>query len=207
VTDLLEMLAEMDAPPLLAPWEATLDIYPAGEYERSLDAWVREHGSFGAAFRYPGWRVEWYSSLGDGGRGHTHYLISTYAAAATSAQAQRTRRVRSICDACGWGSPVSLSEHAAVAAWHDHAWPGWRDLPVVPLAVAPRGGGMSARGAIDKKAAARARAWVADHYPTEWQVDRAPVITERMYPGTRDVPDYSPWGGFDIWAGTREVAA
>lgn len=100
------------------------------------------------------------------------------------------------CPECRWH--VIASEPVAVEAWHDHAWPGWRELPVVPYALCDRTGGMDPKSAIDKKRAAKARAWVEANYPTEWQVEGAPVLTERTSPGTRNVPGYSPWGGFDI---------
>lgn len=101
------------------------------------------------------------------------------------------------CVECRWH--VIGSEPAVVEAWHDHAWPGWRDLPIIPLGVRPFGGGLGANNP-DRKAAARGRAWVAEHYPASWQVDGAPVRTERNRTGTRHVPGYSPWGGFDLCA-------
>lgn len=108
---------------------------------------------------------------------------------------------RAFCE-CGWSSSTFADENEAVEEWHDHAWPGWRDLPVVPAEVRPHAGGFL--GSDDKAARARARAWVAERYPAEWQWPGAPVLTERTPPGTRHVPGYSPWGGFDI---ARERAA
>lgn len=195
--DLLEQLEELDAPALVCPPEPTFEVFPIEEYVRTREAWVKEHGLFNAAYRYPGWRIEPTGSLGDGGRGHTHYLLSVYDDGAL--------KHRAICDACGWGTPVG-TERETVALWHDHAWPGWRDLPVVPLDIAPRGGGMDLKRAYDKVAARRGCDWVQANYLTDWHVDRAPILSERSGYGTRDVPGYSPWAGFDIWEGTREVA-
>ena len=93
------------------------------------------------------------------------------------------------CTPCGWQSIGTEAD--VVEAWHDHVWPGWRDLPVVPFALRPAGGG------IDSKSK-QAMAWVVANYPTEWQVTGAPVVTERDGLGTRHVPGYSPWGGFDL---------
>ena len=36
-----------------------------------------------------------------------------------------------ICPACRWHM-IDRSEGAIVEAWHDHAMPGWRELPVLP---------------------------------------------------------------------------
>lgn len=104
---------------------------------------------------------------------------------------------RMIC-ACGWCSAVTCDGNANVEAWHDLHWPGWRDLPVVPEALRPRGGGISDHNGMDKKAGKRALAWVIEHYPLEWQKQGAPVITERSGIGTAHVPGYSPWGGYDL---------
>jgi len=108
------------------------------------------------------------------------------------------------CEECRWHTIGS--ERAVVEAWHDHAWPGWRDLPVVPFELCDRTGGMDPARALDKKGAAKARAWVIEHYPAEWQVSGAPVRTEREPVGSRHVPGYSPWGGFDMGV-VREVTA
>jgi hypothetical protein len=100
------------------------------------------------------------------------------------------RVYRAFCS-CHWTSPVFADEGEAVAGWHDHAWPGWRDLPVVPHNVRPPSGG------ITKKTKA-ALAWVEDRYPAGFQTAGAPIVTQRAYLGTRCVPGYSPWGGYDI---------
>lgn len=92
-----------------------------------------------------------------------------------------------ICETCQWH--VIGTESKVVEAWHDHAWPGWRDLPVIPASVKAR-----EMGTITK----RGRTWIEAHYPAEWQVPGAPILTERTPPGTRHVPGYSPWGGYDL---------
>lgn len=107
------------------------------------------------------------------------------------------------CVECRWH--VIGSERDAVELWHDHAWPGWRDLPILPADLAPHGGGLGSH-AMDKAGAKRARAWVTANYPPEWQVSGAPVRTERRPMGTRHVPGYSPWDGFDLCAAVRDYA-
>lgn len=98
---------------------------------------------------------------------------------------------QAICPACGWHH-IHESETLTIQAWHDHALPGWRDLPIVPARV------RETRG--EKKAAARLHAWVAEHYPTGWQQPGYPILTERAPHATRAVPRSSPWGGYDLSA-------
>ncbi|UCR89272.1 DUF6349 family protein [Mycetocola spongiae] len=94
------------------------------------------------------------------------------------------------CDTCQWRT-FQRGEPAAVAAWHDHAFPGWRDLPVVPPSVKRRDDRMEPHRDL--------RQWCLDHYPAEWlALPSAPIVTERGGAGTRSVPHMSPWGGFDI---------
>lgn len=95
---------------------------------------------------------------------------------------------QAICSPCEW-HVITDTENLAVEAWHDHAFPGWRELPPVPLRLRD----------VEKPGTARsAAAWIHDHYPLSMQVPGAPVITERAPWGTRHVPGRSPWGGYDI---------
>jgi hypothetical protein len=93
-----------------------------------------------------------------------------------------------ICEPHTWHL-IASDENTAAEGWHDHAFPGWRDLPIVPARLRSVGKpGLS-------KAATR---WIEEHYPKAMQVDGAPVITERSGLGTRHVAGRSPWGGYDI---------
>lgn len=94
---------------------------------------------------------------------------------------------QAICEPCGWHD-LREGENAAVEGWHDHALPGWRDLPIVPA-------GLRDRHKIGLSKAARS--WIAEHYPESMQVAGAPIITKRDT-GTRHVPGRSPWGGYDL---------
>lgn len=96
--------------------------------------------------------------------------------------------VQAICEPCDW-HVIADNENAVVEAWHDHAMPGWRDLPVVPERIRVRD---------TKGLTLHARDWIAEHYPIQMQVPGAPIITERGQYATRHVPGYSPWGGFDL---------
>ena len=74
-----------------------------------------------------------------------------------------------ICEPHAW-RVIASDENAAVEGWHDHAFPGWRDLPVVPARL---------RNIGELGLSKAARKWVEQRYPTSMQVVGAPVITER----------------------------
>jgi hypothetical protein len=89
---------------------------------------------------------------------------------------------------CEWNG-ITDSENEAVEMWHDHALPGWRELPI----VSPR------LRMMDKDDLSKAaKTWIVEHYPKSMQVPGAPIITERRPYGTRHVPGRSPWGGYDL---------
>lgn len=95
---------------------------------------------------------------------------------------------RASCHPCGWSADGR--EGTAVESWHDHAAPGWRHLPVIPEDV---------RAGIQMgKPNKAAMTWIEEHYPAEWQQPGHPILTARTRPGTRHVPGYSPWGGYDL---------
>jgi hypothetical protein len=95
---------------------------------------------------------------------------------------------QAICEPCEWNG-ITDSENEAVEMWHDHALPGWRDLPIVPSRLR-----MMDKDSLSKSA----KQWIAEHYPKSMQVPGAPIITERRPYGTRHVPGRSPWGGYDL---------
>lgn len=87
---------------------------------------------------------------------------------------------RAYCSDCRWWTPIVESEAEAVRAYHDHCWPGWRNLPVLD------------RPSLDR------RPQIPADYPEEWQVPGAPILTHRTPPATRNVPGHSPFGGYDM---------
>lgn len=93
-----------------------------------------------------------------------------------------------MCESCDWHQ-VNVGENTAVESWHDHAVPGWRELPIVPAHIPLSDG---------TKLTRTAEAWSSDHYPIEAQFEGAPIITQRSGLGTRHVPGRSPWGGYDL---------
>jgi hypothetical protein len=93
-----------------------------------------------------------------------------------------------ICEPHGW-HVITGDENSSVEGWHDHAFPGWRDLPIVPSRLR-----MMDKDRLSKAAAT----WIREHYPKSMQLIGAPIITERRPFGTRHLPGRSPWGGYDI---------
>ena len=85
------------------------------------------------------------------------------------------------CKVCGWSDHPG-DEAGTIAAWHDHAMPGWRELPI-----------------YDKGTSATPKQF-AKHistYPDEWQFVGVPVITLRERLGTRSYMARE-FKGFDI---------
>ena len=95
---------------------------------------------------------------------------------------------QAICEPCEWNG-ITDRENDAVEMWHDHALPGWRELPIVPSRLR-----MMDKDGLSKAA----KKWISEHYPKSMQVPGAPIITERRPFGTRHVPGRSPWGGYDL---------
>lgn len=87
---------------------------------------------------------------------------------------------RTYCSDCDWWSAPTEDEGDAIRDYHDHCWPGWRNLPVLT------------RPSPDRKPK------LPDDYPQEWQAPGAPIVTTRTPIGTRNVPGRSPFGGYDM---------
>ena len=95
---------------------------------------------------------------------------------------------RAQCEPCEW---VAVGdENTVVETWHDHAWPGWRDLPVMPLKT----------GEFPDTHARRRQRWASEHQPAAWQAYGAPIRTAREGHATRHVEAKSPWKGYDLAA-------
>jgi hypothetical protein len=100
---------------------------------------------------------------------------------------------RGACRGCGWVAPeVREDENPAAEDAVDHAWPGWRELPVVghlPWAEGPK--------ALVQKQGVWLRRW-GPSFPAGWLEAGGPIRTEREPMGTRHVPGRTPWGGYDM---------
>lgn len=90
------------------------------------------------------------------------------------------------CRPCKWDGPERLKVvNLAVEDAMDHAWPGWRDQPVMP--EQPRGG-------------QELKVWLAYArriYPPGWVDDRGPIRTLRG-PGLTRHHDGTEWGGYSM---------
>jgi hypothetical protein len=94
-------------------------------------------------------------------------------------------RYRSYCGGCGHEGPGRTSENDAVEDGHDHAFPGWREMPVV--AHRPH---TDRREPLDRWKAA-----VAAVYPAGW-LERQGPVRELRHGGSRHVPGLAPGGGY-----------
>ncbi|MFF3665430.1 DUF6349 family protein [Microtetraspora malaysiensis] len=93
---------------------------------------------------------------------------------------------RAGCLGCDWESEDLRRERDAVEAAHDHAWPGWRDLPAVR-----QPGSNHARWLAGVKRA----------YPDGWLEAGGPIVTVRADSRfSRHEPGKAPGGGYDLAA-------
>jgi Family of unknown function (DUF6349) len=161
-------------------------------------AWQEEHGRFGSALRAHAWRPV---SFGDAdaptARCQASVLSADLRPDASYPMACACTRAdallyRGACRGCDYEGPPRDGENPAAEDALDHAWPGWRDLPV----VAPVPG--------DPKVKARWTEDLRQAYPVEWLEAAGPIRTWRTGLGTRHVPGRTPWGGYD--AGVPEDA-
>jgi len=96
---------------------------------------------------------------------------------------------QAICNACDWHAIGD--ENRVVEAWHDHALPGWRQLPILPDDLRGRIGGTTTKNR-------RAMAWLEENYSADWRQSGSPIRTRRSAPGNRHVPGYLRFGGYGI---------
>ncbi|TFC92059.1 MULTISPECIES: DUF6349 family protein [Cryobacterium] len=183
--DLIEKPAYAGA----APLHFTVEAFGIDQLNEAFERYRADFGNFNCLALSHMWRSGTWQGLG----ATPNHGMSVFAAALgceahyrISCSCVSSRVVRAVCE-CGWVSTIREDESPAVEEWHDHAWPGWRDLPVV----------QSPNTASDRNNQFP-RLLTAVDYPKAWMVPGAPVITEREYPGSRHVPGYSPWGGYDI---------
>jgi hypothetical protein len=93
---------------------------------------------------------------------------------------------RGACRHCDWEGEPRERENTAAEDACEHAWPGWRDVPVVPRVPEER----SKRAAwVDR---------VRELYPAGWLEDGGPIRTARSGYGTRHVPSRTPFDGYDM---------
>lgn len=177
----------------------TLDVLTPEEMEHAWSCWTLINGNTSSAHAFHQWAVDEVSSTPHMS-GHECTTTYAYLGCGTSPSHHTPERscscvggdvYRTVCAPCGWASDVLAREDEAIWAWHDHAWPGWRELPVVEHVLT-------------------ARNWVRrveDAYPVGWGILGAPMITDRTGRADRSLPGRSPWFGWDLAAPPRVKTA
>lgn len=191
--DALILEAEREAAPAWtgAPLHYHEEPYRPEELDAAFERWKFEHGNFGCIPKSHMWHRSMFNqpTIQEGVHSLAVFTASTFCEEPehTHDLLPTPGRVQGICTECDWRL-IDPDESLVVEAWHDHAFPGWRELPVVPRKYT----GLPPRGRDPL------REWAEEHYPATWQRTGAPIITEREGIGTRHVPGRSPWGGFDL---------
>lgn len=182
-----EATLEADGPWNGAPLGYTPDYYTPEELSAAFDRYVLENGRFGCLIYSHMWAPAIARSPLVIDRHELHVLHAN-----TSCERPEHRHPdlaneggsQANCPTCRW-HVIDHDENNVIEAWHDHAMPGWRDLPTLP------------NGLSEKVK----RAWLEEHYPPQWQTGGAPVLTLRTGIGTRHVDRRSPFGGYDLCVG------
>lgn len=194
--DMLFDLAELTRQAVAAtPWHGSplgyvTDYHTPSDLDDAFDRFCAEFGHFGSYSRSHMWhRAPCSGTAEPTDDGHEIHLFMAHADCKAGDHDHDPLpgglMYQAICPTCRWHD-IAASERAVVEAWHDHAWPGWRDLPIAPGSLV-RGG-----------ASRRLREWVDDHYPSQWRRGGAPILSERDAGGTRPVPGRSPFRGYDL---------
>ena len=164
-----------------------------------FEAWCTEHGHFGSLLRAHAWHPHAYGALNTPtGRCQAAVLdVDLRPHDSFPAECECTEAgallYRGACRGCDWESSRPRDdENVAAEDALDHAWSGWRILPVMPTMPG------------DPKKLARWTAELSAAYPDGWLEAAGPVRTWRQGLGTRHVPGRSPWGGYDV--GVLQVA-
>ncbi|HRN28950.1 MAG TPA: DUF6349 family protein [Terrimesophilobacter sp.] len=175
-----------------APLHFASDYYTPTELDDAFRRWQFEHGTSASIARSHMWHsIVTMDRANTNTPGHDLAVLSADLRCEHHGQdchCVGAYLYRAICEPCHWHRDGD--EHCVVEAWHDHAWPGWRSLPVVPAEIAH----WDQQGRPSKCLTA----WIDEHQPTDWHRPGAPIITGRHPHGTRHVPGRSPWGGFDL---------
>jgi hypothetical protein len=189
---MIEQLAFDLSEPLPAwtgsPLRFHTDYLDPDDHVAAFERWIDEHDRLGCIARSGMWHPALCAASFTTADGHTFHLLNADVRrrgderdANLDPSIPDALMYQAICRACRWHA-IADGENAAVEAWHDHAFPGWRDLPAVP------------HGLGDKKRAA----WIDANQPADWRRPGSPIVTERTPGGTRHVGGRSPFGGYDL---------
>lgn len=193
----LDMFAEAEAAERAAVADSAPSLYASptrGLHSRILEAqwWKGEFGSVLWASRSHAWHPGICEPTAATGRCQpTSMVAELHCDCADGCSCVGGCVFRGACRMCTWEGELRATSNEAVEDAHDHAWPGWRDLPTVD-----RNPG---RGSGRREVKAFA-AWVAAVnavYPAGWLEAGGPIRTERLG-GMRHVPAASGFGGYDL---------
>jgi hypothetical protein len=162
--------------------------------EAEFDAWREQHGSFGSLVRSHAWTLRVGGVPGEPTSRCQAAVLSCDVRDASDDPGCACPRpgallYRAACRSCDWEGDPRDGENPAAEDALGHAWPGWRDVPVVPARPS------------NPKAEPAWKARILALYPAGWLEDGGPYRTARtgQY-DTRHVPGRTPWGGYDIAA-------
>tara|TARA_R100000365_G_scaffold3528_1_gene11907 strand:+ start:14475 stop:15101 length:627 start_codon:yes stop_codon:yes gene_type:complete len=203
LTDAIDTLLHEADLAAAGPWTGPAPLHFTAAYHHpdDLDAararWVFEYGHFGSYVT----SHMWHRAICGGQMRLDEHSLDTFTADlrcppgahprdADTCQCVGGLLSLAICAPCAWHTLGT--ENETVEAWHDHAFPGWRELPILPDKL---------RGQMGtRRLTSKLEDWLTDNYPTRFQTPGAPIRTHRQKYGTRHVPDYSPYGGYDLAA-------
>ncbi len=203
LTDAIDQLihdADLAAPP---PWDRPVPLHFTARYAdpADLDAarerWVFEHGNLGSVNK----SHMWHRALTGGRLALKEHSLDTFTVdlrCPVNAHAHRDEPCGyvgdllylAVCAPCQWHAIGD--ENDVVDSWHDHAFPGWRTLPVLPEKLRGKMGTTTMTPKLQD--------WFNANYPVRFRAPGAPIRTTRSPYGTRHVPNYSPYGGYDLAA-------
>lgn len=163
-------------------------LLPARAAREAFEHWKFLNGSLGSWKRSHMWHREGWNGTGTEFGGHRGEIFGAELGPEDGHEGPGGMLEQMVCEPCEWH--VIGDENSVIEQWHDHAVPGWRDLPVLPATIRVRDSGSSLSKLAMK--------WITERYPQHMQVPGAPIITERDSYGTRHVHHYSPWGGYDL---------
>jgi uncharacterized protein DUF6349 len=192
----LDLFAETEAADEQRAYDEAPSIYGTavrGYFERldAADAWVAAHGNFDSNLRSHAWRPARVSPDGRYAAEDAHRPAVLTADLRCHDYDEECSCVgdlvyRGACLHRNWEGDVRADENTAAEDAHDHAWPGWRDLPIVP------------RRPENQKAQPRSIEAVTDAYPAGRLESGGPIRTARGHYGTRHVPNHTGFGGYDL---------
>jgi hypothetical protein len=207
LADMIDELMEEDRVATLPEWTGmplgrlVTSYFHPDEIDAAWRRWIEVNGHFNSLFLSKMWHRSWTSPHATIGEHTIDQFDVDLRCAAGAHESRRTTdplgrlcqcvgdiTTQIICARCSWHYIGTESD--GIEAWHDHAFPGWRDLPIVPAKLRGKTGGT--------KMTPKLEAWFQDNYPAAFRIAGAPILTEREKYGTRHVPAYSPFGGYDL---------